>query len=112
MAARRGWGWGRRRLRQWQWFALADAGALLHDIKLIGPQVGQFIYFAAGPFDFDARDLVVAVQPEREWQFALRAVTRPAVYRLPLLRPVGQSDHDFRADAVAVRFVADGFKPG
>src|SRR5262249_61043957 len=100
-----------RRLWQWQWFALTDAGAFLHDIKLVGREIGQFVHFPAGPVDFDAHDLVVAAQPERQRQFALRTVTRPAVYCLPLLRPVGQGDGDLRADAVAVRFVADGLEP-
>jgi hypothetical protein len=57
--------WSRRRLWHWQRLGLGDSGAFLQDIKLIGCEIGQFVHFAAGPFDFDARDFVVAVQPER-----------------------------------------------
>src|SRR5262249_38569839 len=102
---------------QWRWAwhrqrpGFSDSGAFLQYIKPVGGEVGQLVHFPARPFDFDLRDLVVAAQPESQRRLALRAVTRPAVHNLPLLRSVGQRDCDLRADAVAVRFVANGLEP-
>src|SRR6185436_19674769 len=76
--------------------------ALLNDDELVGADIRQSIYFAARPYDFEARNLLGFAEPECEWQLALRTVARPGLDQAPELRLVAHLQRDFGADAVAI----------
>src|SRR5579885_2810842 len=73
--------------------------------ELVGRDIGEPLFDAAGPLDFERRGLWIGAQAEGQRQVTLRAVARSAAHHVPLLAGSAREAHH-GADAVTIGFAA------